>query len=204
MSMAKKARLDKAAVVAAAAALAEAGGMEALTLHRLAATLGVRPPSLYNHVDGLPGLRAALALETVRDLGDALAQAALGRSGAAAVLALGEAYRAFVKARPALYLASLPASGLQEPPNPELAAAEKRVVEVCLAVMAGFGLGGDDALHAIRGLRSLAHGFATLEAAGGFGLPLDCDESFRRLLTGYVRGLEADSSGAAHSEFHST
>jgi hypothetical protein len=45
-----------------------------------------------------------------------------------------------------------------------------------------FALQGEDALHATRGLRSLVHGFATLEAAGGFGLPLDCDESFRRLV----------------------
>lgn len=193
--MAKKARLDKATVVAAAAALAEAEGMEALTLHRLAAELGVRPPSLYNHVDGLPGLQRALAAETVRGLGEAVAQAALGRSGAAAVTAVGEAYRAFVKAHPALYLASLPASRRQQPVDAELLAAEERVLAVALAVMAGFGLTGDDALHAIRGLRAVAHGFATLEAAGGFGLPLDCDESFRRLLAGYVDGL-ADKSAA--------
>lgn len=43
-------------------------------------------------------------------------------------------------------------------------------------------LRGEDAPHAARGLRSLAHGFATLQAAGGFGLPLECDESFHRLV----------------------
>ena len=49
-------------------------------------------------------------------------------------------------------------------------------------MLEAFNLHGEDALHAARGLRSLAHGFATLEAAGGFGLPLDCDESFRHLV----------------------
>jgi hypothetical protein len=34
------------------------------------------------------------------------------------------------------------------------------------------------------------HGFASLEAAGGFGMPLDRDESFRRLIATFVAGLE--------------
>ena len=39
-------------------------------------------------------------------------------------------------------------------------------------------------------LRSVIHGFATLEVAGGFGLPLDCDESFRRLIAMLIAGLQ--------------
>ena len=49
--------------------------------------------------------------------------------------------------------------------------------------------GGEEAIHAARGLRSVAHGFATLEEAGGFGIFLDPDESFRRLVRAYVDGL---------------
>jgi hypothetical protein len=36
----------------------------------------------------------------------------------------------------------------------------------------------------------MVHGFATLEVAGGFGLPKDCDESFRRLVEALVAGLQ--------------
>ena len=49
---------------------------------------------------------------------------------------------------------------------------------------------GDDALHAVRALRATVHGFATLEIAGGFGLPLDCDESFRRLVQVLILGMQ--------------
>jgi len=56
-------------------------------------------------------------------------------------------------------------------------------------VLDAYGLQGEDALHAARSLRSLVHGFATLEIAGGFGLPLDCDESFRRLVEMFLNGL---------------
>ena len=39
----------------------------------------------------------------------------------------------------------------------------------------------------VRAVRSVVHGFATLEAEGGFGLPLDCDESFRRMIDMLIR-----------------
>jgi hypothetical protein len=71
-----------------------------------------------------------------------------------------------------------------------LSAAEEPSLRVTLAVVASFGLTGDDALHAVRGLRSLVHGFATLEIAGGFGLPLSLDESFDRLLQMFVRATQ--------------
>ncbi len=50
-------------------------------------------------------------------------------------------------------------------------------------------------LHAVRGLRSIVPGFVTLEGAGGFGLPLDLDESFRRLVAAFVKGLRTEDRG---------
>jgi hypothetical protein len=34
------------------------------------------------------------------------------------------------------------------------------------------------------------HGFLVLEAGGGFGLPVDVDESFRRMVDTLVAGLQ--------------
>ena len=51
-----KVRLDTEKVVLAAAELVNQQGAEALTIGRLAEKLGIQPPSLYNHIDGLPGL----------------------------------------------------------------------------------------------------------------------------------------------------
>ncbi len=190
-------RLDRKAVVDAAVDLLNTGGGEALTLNDLANKLGIQPPSLYNHIDGLPGLYRELALRNAQLLGERLSQAAIGKSGSQAVLALAEVYRAYIKESPGLYMASLKASGNRPEANEELRRAEERVVAVCLAVLASFGLHGEDGLHAVRGLRSLVHGFATLEIAGGFGLPLDCDESFRRMGVMFIRGLE--SAGAKNT-----
>ena len=54
--MATRTRLTKTTVVQAAAELLNSEGAAALSLNRLAEKLDVRTPSLYNHVDGLPGL----------------------------------------------------------------------------------------------------------------------------------------------------
>jgi hypothetical protein len=58
------------------------------------------------------------------------------------------------------------------------------VVQVAFDVMAGYELRDDDAVDAIRALRAALHGFVTLEAGGGFGLPVDVDRSFDRLVAG--------------------
>lgn len=191
--MSRRAGLDKVAVVKAAADLVNAKGVEALTLSRLAEELGIQTPSLYNHVDGLPGLHRELALLNVRTLGDRLGRAVMGKSGPEALIAVAQAYRAYIKECPGLYTAGLRAARTRVPMDAELEAAENQIVEVALAVVAAFGLTGDNGLHAVRSLRSVVHGFATLEIAGGFGLPLDCDESFRRLLNILVRGLQQPS-----------
>ena len=185
-----RAGLDKETVVEAAAALLNTEGAEALTLNRLAQELGVKTPSLYNHVEGLPGLYRELALLNARTLGERFTQAAIGQSGPAALIAVAQAYRAYIKESPGVYLASLRSSGTQQPVDAELSAAEEQSLRVTVAVVASFGLTGEDALHAVRGLRSLVHGFATLEIAGGFGLPLSLEESFDRLLQMFVRALQ--------------
>jgi AcrR family transcriptional regulator len=179
--------LDRAAVVAAAAALADETGLDGLTLTGVAARLGVRGPSLFNHVPGgLEGLTRELALLGRRELAARLGRAAVGKAGDEAVWALAAAYRAFGHERPGLYATTVRAVG---PEDHELHQAGEELVELTLAVLAAYRLAREDALHAVRALRAIVHGFVALEAAGGFGLPLDLDESFRRLVVAFIRDL---------------
>jgi AcrR family transcriptional regulator len=184
-----RAGLSREAVVEAAASLADEEGLEAVTLAELANRLGVRTPSLYNHVAGLAGLRRELALLGIRELGRRLGRAAVGKATDEAAFAMADAYRNFVRERPGLYTATIRSYRLSYPDDPELEAADRETVDTVLAVLASYGLRGEEALHAARGFRSVVHGFATLEAAGGFGISLDLDESFSRLLHTFVSGL---------------
>src|SRR5512133_2902895 len=93
--------LDAERVVQEAARIADADGLRALTLARLAGELGVRPPSLYNHFEGRrDGLMRALAVRGVRELTAALRDAAVGRAGTDALTATAHAHRAYAHAHP--------------------------------------------------------------------------------------------------------
>lgn len=183
--MPSRAGLDRASVVQAAADLADAAGGE-ITLAALAAHLGVRTPSLYNHVSGQEGLRRELALLGLRELATRLTKSAVGKTADDAVLAFAHAYRRFAQDHPGVYPATLRAP---DPADTELNAVSDEIIEVLFAVMASYRLSDAQAIHAIRGLRSMLHGFVTLEAAGGFGIPLDLDESFNRAIRVFIVGL---------------
>jgi AcrR family transcriptional regulator len=189
--MPAKKRLNKTDVIESAVKILNTEGLDALTLNRLAYELDIRTPSLYNHVDGLPGLQRDLSVLNARQLADRLGEAAIGRSGSELFMDVAQAFRSYVKENPGLYMATLRASGTHAAPDPNLVHEEERALKVALAVMASLGLQGEDAIHAARSFRSVVHGFATLEAAGGFGLPQDLDESFRRLVNALTAGLRA-------------
>jgi AcrR family transcriptional regulator len=187
-----RAGLNRAAVVEAAASLADEGGLEDLSLADLAGRLGVRKPSLYNHIAGVGDLRRGLALVGIRELGRRLSRAAAGKAGDEGLLAIAEAYRLFVKQRPGLYEATVRSYRLYDPDDPELGAAEAETMGTVLAVLASCGIRGEEeAIHAARGLRSIAHGFATLENAGGFGMSLDPNDSFHKLMRAVAGGLRS-------------
>jgi AcrR family transcriptional regulator len=187
-----RAGLNRATVVEAAGALADEGGLEELSLVDLAERLGIRKPSLYNHVAGIGDIRRELALVGLRELGRSLMRAAAAKTGDEGLFALAQAYRTFVKQRPGLYGATVRSYRLYDPDDAELAAAESEALEPVLTVLASRGIrGGEEAIHAARGLRSVAHGFATLEEAGGFGMAVDQDESFRRLVRAFAAGLRS-------------
>lgn len=181
-----RAGLDAEAVVAAAAALADADGLPQLTLARLAAALGIRTPSLYAHVDGLGDLRARLGARGARELAATLQIAAAGRACGDALRAVALAYRKYAHAHPGTYAAMQIAFDSEE-----FEAAGAEVVGLIVAVLRGYGLEGDPAIHAVRAIRSALHGFVSLEREGGFGLPVPVADSYDKLVTMLDAGLAA-------------
>lgn len=180
--------LDLPTLLKAAGELADEKGLEEVTLASLAQKLNIRSPSLYNHVNGLPGLRLKLAVHAMDLLCERMKAAGEGLKGNEAAKALGFAYVAFARSHPGLYDAIIRVPRLDDP---EVGAASERIVRLTVGVLGSFGLAGDAALHAVRGFRSILHGFASLEQSGGFGLPLDLDESLRLLLDAFLAGIES-------------
>lgn len=200
-NMAHRAGLDQATVVEAAAKLVDEEGIDQLSLGRVAERLGVRTPSLYNHVAGLPGLKRALAIYCLRELLDRFMHATIGKSHADAIFAFAESYRAYAREAPGRYALTQqsPAPESDDPDDQELQAIAQQTVDVARAVLAPYHLSEEDTIHAIRALRSIVHGFISLEAMSGFRMPVSMDASFRWLINMFISGLDrsAANNGSA-------
>ncbi len=177
--MTHRAGLDQASVIQAAADLADSLGLTEVSLATLAAKLGIRAPTLYHYVNGLDGLRRDLAFLGARQIARVLGQAIMGIGGDEAVEAMASAYRDFAHAHPGLYTALQRAA---DPKDTALQEAQSEVVEIVLRVVVSVRADRDSAIHTVRMIRSLLHGFVSLEIGGGFGFPQDIDETFRRLV----------------------
>ena len=178
----------KARVVDAAGQIADAEGLEAVTLSRVAAAVGMRPPSLYNHIQGRDALLRALGFDAREEMTAAIRDAAVGRSREDAVRAVAVAYREYAVAHPGRYAATVRAP---DPDETEAIAAAAVAIDLFLAILAGWDIEGDEAVHLVRVLRSALHGFVSLEIGGGFGLPLDLDHSFDLLVDSLVAAVDA-------------
>ena len=184
--MSRRAGLDQETVVEAAAKLVDEEGIDQLSLGRLAERLGIRTPSLYNHVAGLPGLKHDLTLYCLHDLLDLILRSTVGKSRAEAIFALANAYRAYAREAPGRYALTVQAP---DPGDQEVQALAQQLVDVVRAVLAPYRLSEEVAIHAIRGLRSIVHGFISLEVAGGFAMPVDLEASFHWLINLFIAGL---------------
>ena len=154
-----RAGLNEDRVVSEAEQLADEVGLSQLTLAALAARLGVRQPSLYKHIDGMAGLQRSISIRAKRELTEVLGRAAVGRSGAGAMESMAQAYRTWALEHPGRYEAAqwAPDAGDEEDEGASAAA-----VQVIAEVLVGYELIGDDAVDAIRALRSALHGFVTV------------------------------------------
>ncbi len=191
-----RAGLTPAAVVAAAAELADEVGYADATLAMLAERVGVRTPSLYKHVAGQDDLNRRIAALALTEAADAVGAATQGRSGRDALGAAARALRTFVLTHPGRYAATIGVT----PTGPEdpIAVAEARALDAFAAVLRGYAIAPEDMTHALRALRSIFHGFASLESGRGFQWQTDPDESFEWLITLVDRGLRGSSRQATH------
>ncbi len=180
--------LDRTLVLHAARDLCDECGLDGLGIKALAERLGIRPPSVYAHYDGLGDLRRDLALWGHAELAHALRQAVVGLSGGPALVAAGHAFLAFIRQSPGLYSATITTPSLTDT---QLREAADEGITVLRRILASMDLPEDDQIHALRGLRSIVHGFGLLEAHGAFQTRLDRNESFVRVLQTFVDAVGA-------------
>lgn len=180
-----RAGLSPDAVVDAALDILDARGPEGLTLKAVADRTGVAAPSLYKHVRGLPELRRLLAIRILGETADRMGAVIMGRAGTDALDAYLTEYRLLAGAYPHRHALIERASY----DDPTFAAAADRLINVAYAVVRGFGLEGEDLVHAVRTVRAAVTGFVGLEHELGYRAPTDIDASFAYLSHALAAGL---------------
>ena len=160
---------------------------EALNIASLADHLGVRPPSLYKHVEGMPGLRRAIMLRAKTELAEILGRAAIGKARDDAVRSIALTYRQWAKAHPGQYPLTMRAA---TPGDHEDEKVSSTLVNVLYTISSGYRIDSeDDLIDAARFLRSALHGFVDLETSGAFQLPRDLERSFARVIDSITTSL---------------
>ena len=174
-----RAGLTPERIIRQAATVADEVGLDRLTLATVAQRCGVSLPGLYKHVSGLDEVRRGISILAVAEVTGIAARAAAGVSGLAALRAVSAAYRGYALDHPGRYAASVlaPVAG-----DEEYDAVTNQALAVLMAAFKGYELEGSDLIHAIRMWRAACHGIATLQSAGGFGLPESVDVTFDHLI----------------------
>ncbi|HEY8822599.1 MAG TPA: WHG domain-containing protein [Dermatophilaceae bacterium] len=183
-----RAGLSTGSVVDAAVDLVDEQGWAALTLAAVAIRTGVAAPSLYKHVRSLDALQQKVSARATAELAQTLTRSVAGRSGEEALRCLADAYRDYALAHPGRYPLT---QRVPDPGDPEHVAAGEQAVQAVFAALRGYGLEGDEAIHATRVARSALHGFVSLEIDGGFALRQDVGQSFERLVSALHVSLAA-------------
>jgi AcrR family transcriptional regulator len=170
----------------AAADLADREGWLGLNLSRVAKEVDRHVTSLYSHVDGIEDLRREVTMLAMEELGSALWQAALGRSGEDALLSLATVYRQYAVEHPGRTEAMATYQDVEDPDSRELS---RHVAEPFNATFRSFGLDEHQVVHAYRIVLATLRGFAISEAAGRYGSRENVDDTFRQIMLLFVRAL---------------
>ena len=178
-----RAGLSAERVVERAAQIVDEHGLEALSLSRLAADLGVAPPSLYKHVSGMGDLVRGVSVRAVDELADRLAASVMGLAGRDALRALADAYRGFAHEHPGLYpMTQVPVEVSGGSLSPLRSSAAQRTVAIVAAALAGYRIPDERVVDAVRMTRASLHGFVDIEVQGGFAMDVPIDVSFATLV----------------------
>jgi AcrR family transcriptional regulator len=161
------------AIVAAARALIE-GSNDDVSMAAVAASVGVKTPSLYKRFADRDALIGCVRREAYGALQTAIVSGAGRRTGAARIRAMAYAYRDYALAHPQLY-----ALLFAPEERGDAATQEARQAAAAPAIAAIAELAGpENALHAARTFTAFMHGHVTMLLAGAFKLGGDVDAAF--------------------------
>lgn len=188
--MMKSKKISKELILNTAIGIADKKGLKNLTLKDIANELGIKTPSLYNHVKGLDDVYNLLANLGLNMLKKEITNATIAISGKDTLYSIARAYRNFALHHPSLYESTQWVSIWSDSESKRIA---DDIIDVLFKVLAPYKFSHDKNVSVIRMVRSYLHGFSTLEINQSFGLEVDVNSSFEMGLKIIIESVIAEA-----------
>lgn len=180
----------RADVIQAAIVCIVEKGPGVLGVNAVARQMGIKPPSLYNHVKGNQDLQRLVAIEGWRQLGNfVVGDLSMEEEPQTLLRTFAERMRSFAHHNKSLY--TVIATTSLDPEDPDFVPIGNKNLGALHTILARLDVPEDDILHAMRYFRSTVEGFVQLELSGQFRLGVDPEDSFRWLLRGVLDAIQA-------------
>ena len=179
----QKRNLTKEKIIQVAFSLADEIGLNQVTFPKIAEKLGIKYPSLYNHFTNMDNLKIGMTIYLLNKLNSKLMQRLIGKSGENAIREYAYVYREFAFENMTAYglFMSVPSTEDQEVNRlaKETSGIMHRIFEFYIK---------DETylIHKSRALRSLLHGFVSMNFLGYFQNPVNLEDSFRLMIDDFI------------------
>lgn len=182
-----KSKVDKPLVIREAAHMANETGIENLSLKTLAVRLGVKSPSLYNHIDGLDDLKRQVMLYGWKEMEDRLIQAIIGLTGYDAIRSMCHAFHEYATENQGIFSAML---WYNQHENKQTLEATSKMSSVFFKIARSLNISQENCCHLIRMFRGFLEGFALLENHHAFGNTEPIEDSFDLSVDILIEGMK--------------
>ncbi len=167
-----------------ARALVETSGPDALTMGAVAASAGIKPPSLYKHFADRAAILKVVEIEILNELEAHLRRETQGPTPRVRLIAMATAYRRFGRTAPNRYKAIYSGNAFNDP---EIRAACLFSAQPLFEELQAAGIAEARILPLSRTLVAFLHGFVLMENGNAFNLGGSIEEAFESSLETILR-----------------
>ncbi|KQL37754.1 TetR family transcriptional regulator [Bacillus sp. FJAT-25509] len=184
--MVQKRNLTKEKIIEVAFSLANEIGLNQVTFPKIAEKLDIKYPSLYNHFANMDDLKLKMTISLLNKLNSTLMQRLVGKSGEQAIREIAYVYRDFAFDNRTGYglFMNIPSTE-----NDDVKRLARETTGIIHQILKFYITDPTLLIHQGRALRSILHGFVSMNFLGYFQHPVNVDDSFDVMIDDFISSV---------------
>ena len=162
-------RVTKAEVIKTASDMADRNGLHNVSLKAIAENLGIRTPSLYNHIGSLDELLREIAHSGMRTMNEKMIRAAIGKTGDSALKLVAVEYLNYINALGICYEMRIQWASWNG--TEETAIIFNDYLSLLKTLICSCGFNPDKTTEILNMVTGMLHGYTTLQLRYAFSNP---------------------------------